>query len=211
MAAAFGPQSVALGGDSSRALSTASRYESIEPEAMTSDVGGCAGTPTIHIVVVSFAVPSRVSFEAEDGVRRTGYVTHLKGCCIWIYLKDAHEAGLRSWVRLVFRRDGESSLGMAGQVVWSAQDRVTVEVHHPVDRAIVRAWSRDESADVSEFVRLNRTEVPTAEIYPSVEIVDALSVPTTSAQHVTPTEDVRWPPDTSPDELVALLVSDPTL
>ncbi|MEM7676613.1 MAG: hypothetical protein AAF449_11480 [Myxococcota bacterium] len=155
--------------------------------------------------MVSFAVPSRVSFEADSGVRRTGYVTHFEGNRIWIYLKDAKGATLHAQVHLVFRRDGEASLGMAGRVAWSVQDRVSIEVHHPVDRAIVRAWSQDEAADVSDFVRLDRAEVPTAEFYPSVEIVDALSE--AAQQSITPTDDIRW----SSEAVVALPVSHPNL
>ena len=117
-------------------------------------------------VAVAFAIPSRVALETDEGRRSTGYVTHFEGGCIWVYLRGAADPSLRSSVRLVFRREGESSLGMGGTVIWSAQDRVAVEVQHPVDRAIVRQWACGEAADVSDFVRLDRTELPTAEFSP---------------------------------------------
>ncbi len=129
-------------------------------------------------VAVAFAIPSRVALETGDGGRCTGYVTHFEGGCIWAYVRGLVSPSFRSSVRLVFRREGESSLGMAGVIIWSAQDRVAVEVRHPVDRAIVRQWSRGEAADVSEFVRLDRTEVPTAEFSP----VDAVVVAMTGAE-----------------------------
>ena len=126
-------------------------------------------------VAVAFAIPSRVALETGDGGRCTGYVTHFEGGCIWAYVRGLVSPSFRSSVRLVFRRDGESSLGMAGLIIWSAQDRVAVEVQHPVDRAIVRQWSRGEVADVSEFVRLDRTEVPTAEFSPVAAVAMAMN------------------------------------
>ena len=120
----------------------------------------------MDFVAVAFAIPSRVALETDEGERSTGYVTHFEGGCIWVYLRGAADPSLRSSVRLVFRREGESSLGMGGTVIWSAQDRVAVEVLHPVDRAIVRQWGAGAVADVSEFVRLHRAELPTAEFSP---------------------------------------------
>ena len=128
--------------------------------------------------VVAFAIPSRVALETDLGDRASGYVTHFEGGCIWVYLRGAAEPSFRSSVRLVFRREGEASLGMAGVVIWSAQDRVAVEVQHPVDRAIIRDWGRGEPADVSEFVKLHHTELPTAEFDPVSAEGDALDVPT---------------------------------
>ncbi len=132
--------------------------------------------PTMHSEVVAFAIPSRVALETDDGRRWTGYVTHFEGGCIWVYLRSAPEPSFRSSVRLVFRREGEASLGMAGEVIWSAQDRVAVEVQHPVDTAIVGQWARGEAADVSDFVRLHGAELPTAELYPVGKIVNSAPV-----------------------------------
>ena len=116
--------------------------------------------------VVAFAVPNSVTLEAEDGGRSTADVTHFEGGCIWVYLRRGADLSYRASLRLVFRQEGEASLGMGGVVIWSANGRIAIEVQHPVDRSIVRQWSRGLAADVSEFVRLDRTELPTAEYAP---------------------------------------------
>lgn len=154
------------------------------------------------IDVVAFAIPGRVVLESNDGGRWTGHVTHFEGDCIWVYLRDVAAPPLRSSVRLVFRRPGEASLGMGASVMWLNQERVAVEVDHPVDRMIVRQWARGETADASELVRVDGTETPTAEFPPVVEaLIDRLDG--ASLPHP------RRTPDTAPTRAPAVDVSQP--
>ena len=139
--------------------------------------------------VVAFAVPRRVVLETDDGGRWTGFVTHFEGDCIWVYLRAVDTPPLRSSVRLVFRREGEASLGMGARVMWQNHDRIAVEVHHPVDRTIVRQWARGEPADASELVRVDRTEAPTAEFPPVVRAVIDTLPPEETARHRAPAVD----------------------
>lgn len=126
----------------------------------------------MHSDVVAFAIPTQVCIEG-DGARVSGYVTHFEGGCVWVYLRGGTDLSFRIPVRLIFSREGEASLGMAGVVLWASRNRVAVEVQHVVDLAIVRQWSRGEPADVSEFVRVERAELPTAEFSPIAALASA--------------------------------------
>ena len=86
-----------------------------------------------------------------------------------------------------------------------------MEVQHPVDRAIVQCWASGEAADMSEFVRLHRAEVPTAEVYPiERRLLDPANTDDLSAaSEFSPTVEASWPdPDTLEDRPA---LSDPQL
>lgn len=96
----------------------------------------------------AFPVPSRVVLEGPGGARAAAYVAEIEPSCVWVYTREPLPDTFRAHVRLTFRLEGGPSLGMSGRVVWRSQDRASIEIAHPLDRALIREWARGRSADL---------------------------------------------------------------
>lgn len=103
-----------------------------------------------------FPVPSELSLEvAQAGGLLPAKLTAFAPAMVWMELALEVPLTKGDEVRVVFREDGGSCLGMRATVVWAATGgRVAVSVRSDVDRTVLAQWALGQPADLSVLMRL---------------------------------------------------------
>ena len=102
-----------------------------------------------------FPVPDRVALEAS-GCRAWAYVMRIEPGRLWLVPGERISVALGDALHLSFYPPDGPGIGMAGRVLWTGHDALSVQVEHPCDLDFTRAWAQGRAAALPTFVPRRR-------------------------------------------------------
>lgn len=101
----------------------------------------------------TFPIPTEVSLEsARLSDPQPAKLTAFAPGMVWVELVLSVQILKDESIRIVFREEEGSCLGMASTVVWSAAPRVALKVVGEVDRTVLAQWALGKPADLEALM-----------------------------------------------------------